>query len=122
LIHKLLAISFLLLLFGCATVPPEQNPPKEEPKFVVRTDQDSIEVGKLLFDSRCRKCHDPYKDVGFPVGLHGILKKKSLPVSGKPATPENIAKQIRHPFYEMPEFTDLSDDDILDLIAYLNTL
>ena len=45
---------------GCATLFGKKDPPKEEPKFIVRTDAASIEVGKLRFEVTCKRCHDPY--------------------------------------------------------------
>ncbi|MEW6109544.1 MAG: cytochrome c [Nitrospirota bacterium] len=39
-----------------------------------------------------------------------------------PATAENIANQIRNPYKDMPSFSYLSDEDIQNLIAFLNTL
>lgn len=96
---------------------------KEEIKVLVRIDPSSIGKGKNLFDSKCSFCHDPYS-TGTIVGpgLKGILKNKTLPVSKKPATPENIANQIKNPYKDMPPFTYFSDEDVHNIIAYLNTL
>jgi cytochrome c2 len=56
-------------------------------------------------------------------GLKGILTREKLPVSGKPATPENVIHQLKEPFKDMPSFrSSLSEQDINDLIAYLKTL
>jgi cytochrome c1 len=43
-------------------------------------------------------------------------------VSHYPATPENIVSQLMKPFGQMPSFDYLSDEEIEDLLAFLNTL
>lgn len=96
---------------------------KEMLKLIVRTDTESIEKGRELYDSKCYFCHDAFSTKwGVGPGLKGILKNRALPVSKKPATPESVARQIRNPYKDMPSFSYLSDEDILNLIAYLNTL
>ena len=95
----------------------------EEKKFFVKTDQVSINKGKELYESKCFFCHDAFSTKwGVGPGHKGILKNPYLHVSKKPATPENIANQIIHPYKDMPSFSYLSDEDILNLIDYLNTL
>lgn len=92
-------------------------------KIEVKTDPESIEKGRELYDSKCYFCHDAYSaDRGGGPGHKGILKNPLLPVSKKPATPENAADQIRNPYRDMPSFSYLPEEDILNLIAYLNTL
>jgi cytochrome c2 len=95
----------------------------EEPKLELRTDVKSIERGKDLYESKCFLCHDPYsnKTITGP-GHKGILKNPLLPVSGKPATPENIARQLWKPYSQMPSFDYISADERSDIIAFLNTL
>lgn len=92
-------------------------------KFVVRTDSESIGRGKNLFDAKCSFCHDAYstKTTVGP-GLKGVLKNPELPVSGHPAKPENVIKQLRQPFNRMPSFEYLSEEEVADIIAFLNTL
>jgi cytochrome c1 len=92
-------------------------------RFVVRTDAGSIEKGKELYESKCSFCHDAYSNervVG--PGHKRILKNPLLPVSKKPATPDNVANQIRNPYKNMPSFSYLSEDDVQNVIAFLNTL
>jgi cytochrome c2 len=91
-------------------------------RFAVRTDAESIAKGKELYESKCSFCHDPYSNntvVG--PGHKAILKNPLLPVSKRPATPDNIVNQLRHPYKDMPSFS-LSDDEIQNIIAFLNTL
>jgi hypothetical protein len=55
-------------------------------------------------------------------GHKDILKNPLLPVSKKPATPENAADQIRNPYKDMPSFSYLLDEDVENIVAFLNTL
>jgi hypothetical protein len=74
-------------------------------------------------DTKCSFCHDAYSTntiVG--PGLKGVLKNPSLPVGGRPATPENIRKQLRQPFNRMPSFEYLSEKEVGDILAFLNTI
>jgi hypothetical protein len=95
---------------------------------LVRTDLQSIKEGAKLFEQLCSKCHN----VDFSVpesefvmrgpGLKGVLKQKVLPFSKKPATAENIIMQLNKSFDKMPSFHFLSNDEQLNIIAYLNAL
>ena len=100
----------------------EKEVPKEA-MIIVRTDVQSIEKGKELYESKCSFCHDPHGTETIVGPSHkGILKNKLLPISKKIATPENIVNQIRNPYRDMPSFSYLSDNDVLNIIAFLNTL
>ncbi len=91
--------------------------------ILVRTDQEAIQKGKELYFSKCHFCHDPYSTQwGVGPGHKGIMKNPTLPVSKKPATPENIAEQIRNPYKDMPSFSYLSDKEIEELVAFMKTL
>jgi mono/diheme cytochrome c family protein len=89
----------------------------------VKTDPASISRGKKLFEAKCSACHDPYRrETIVGPGLRGLLKRSFLPASGRPATPENVRRQLREPFEKMPSFAYLSDEEVADLLAFLNTL
>lgn len=93
------------------------------PQFSVKTDPADIERGTKLFRADCAGCHtaDSTDTVVGP-GLKGILKRKTLPVSGREAVPANVYRQLRSPYAEMPNFSKmLTDDQVFDIIAYLNT-
>jgi mono/diheme cytochrome c family protein len=97
---------------------------EEEP----RTDRESILRREILFRKNCSLCHDPAshdpasrKTVVGP-GLSGVLKNPDLPVSERKATAENVRRQFKSPFRNMPSFAHLSDNQVKDIIAYLNTL
>lgn len=96
---------------------------QETVNITLKTDPESIRRGKELYESKCYFCHDAYsnkREVG--PGHKGILKNPLLPVSKKPATPENVADQIRRPYKDMPSFSYLLDEDVESIVAFLNTL
>lgn len=74
-------------------------------------------------ENKCSFCHDPYgTNTIVGQGHKGILKNQALPSIKKPATPENIANQLKSPYKDMPSFSYLSEDDVRNIIAFLNTL
>jgi len=89
----------------------------------VRTDPASIRRGETIFNESCYFCHntDSTKMSAGP-GLKGLLRNPTLPVSKKSSTPENIAAQLKNPYKDMPSFENLEEEDIVHLIAFLNTL
>jgi hypothetical protein len=89
----------------------------------VRTDRESVESGKKIFDESCAFCHDPYSTkMSTGPGLKGLLRNPTLPVSENPSTPVTIAAQLKKPYKDMPSFENLEEEDIVHLIAFLNTL
>jgi len=95
----------------------------ETMKPSVRTSPEAVISGKNIFEDKCRTCHtaeDTETLIG--PGLKGILKRPELPVSRLPVTPENIKKQLRRPLGRMPSFDYLSEEEMDNIIAYLNTL
>ncbi len=95
----------------------------EGKEIKIKTDQDSISRGKKLFDAQCAFCHDAHSNTTIVgPGLKGVLKNKKLPISKRPATPENIRSQLREPFNKMPPFRNLAEEEVGDIIAFLNTL
>jgi hypothetical protein len=112
--------------FGIDKIPERTVEVKKEAgeiKISIRTDSGSISKGRELYESKCYFCHDAYstnKIVG--PGHKGILKNSVLPVSKRPSTPENVANQIRNPYRDMPSFSYLSNDEVQNIIAFLNTL
>ena len=127
-IAALFVILFVGLISACAREAQRQQdmtkPVDKTPNTIVlRTGAERIQAGKILFMQKCEYCHDPFSamKLGGP-GLKGILKNALLPVSKKLATPENIAVQVRHPLTNMPSFVYLDEDDVENIIAYLNTL
>jgi len=88
--------------------------------------------GQQLFTQKCTACHalGPFSQRVVGPGLRGVLHDPSHPklVDGQPATPDNAARIIKNGFDgdmgHMPNASQnaLSDKDIADLVAYLNTL
>jgi len=97
---------------------PTVSPPAAGPAL-----QGDAEKGAQIFQSHCASCHfADKKDTKSGPGLKEILKRERLPVSGRPATPENILRQLDAPYLAMPSFPTLIGQDAADLLAYLKTL
>lgn len=92
----------------------------------------SVAAGKALFSQKCSACHAlaPFDQRIVGPGLLGVLHDPSHPnlVDGDPATPANVAKILENGFTgsygHMPTQSEngLSNQDIANLVAYLNTL
>lgn len=87
------------------------------------THPSGIRKGKELFESMCLSCHDINSDsaTGSP-GFRGIMKRKTLPSSGRPVTAENISIQLKTPYRSMPAYPNLTGEETKDLIAYMKEL
>lgn len=83
----------------------------------------SIANGKIIFESKCKFCHmaNSTETLVGP-GLKGVLRNATLPVSGKASTAENIIGQLKKPYDKMPSFSYLSEDELTDLVSFLETL
>jgi hypothetical protein len=101
----------------------EEDNNKKNQGIILKTDAGSIGRGNKLFASKCSFCHQPDStETNIGPGLKGVLKNPRLPISKSPAVPENIIKQLRQPFARMPSFAYLPDEEIDDILAFLNTL
>jgi mono/diheme cytochrome c family protein len=79
--------------------------------------------GKTIFESRCAECHFAEKEDRLTgPGLKGLFRKPTLPATGRPATVDNILRQLKTPYVAMPAFPTLAGQDLADLMAYLKTL
>jgi cytochrome c1 len=89
----------------------------------IRTDGQSIQRGQALYEEKCLSCHDPKsRKMLIGPGHKEILHTDKLPASGRPATVENVAAQLKDPYGSMPSFSSLSKEQVEDLIAYMQTL
>lgn len=89
-------------------------------------------AGQKVFSTKCSVCHalGPFDQKVVGPGLKGVLHDPAHPnlVNGDKATPENVAKILQNGYKGaigiMPNQTanGLSDKDIANLVAYLNTL
>lgn len=83
----------------------------------------NAENGSAFFAAQCSACHfADREEAKFGPGLINLLKKPTLPSSGRPATLENVKSQILKPYQSMPAFTNFSDEEMADLLAYLKML
>ncbi|MEO9170704.1 MAG: cytochrome c oxidase subunit II [Candidatus Baltobacteraceae bacterium] len=89
-------------------------------------------LGQTTFAAKCSACHavGPFSQRIVGPGLKGVLHDASHPnlVDGDKATPENVAKILQQGYKGdmgvMPNATanQLSDKDIANLVAFLNSL
>lgn len=99
-------------LAGCRSLPPS----KPEAMWTIQEAR-----GAQVFHQACAKCHYPTTTRGLKgPGLQAITKIKAMP-SGAPPTDERLTYTIVHGRGMMPG-TQLTDDQLSDLLAYLHTL
>ena len=97
---------------GCRSLPPS----KPEALWTMEEAR-----GAQVFHQKCAKCHHPTttRPLNGP-GLQAITKVKAMP-SGAPPTDERLTFVIQHGRNMMPA-TQLTDDQLSDLLAYLHSL
>ncbi|MBI2370604.1 MAG: c-type cytochrome [Deltaproteobacteria bacterium] len=82
-----------------------------------------VERGRRTFEARCALCHNPdSKEEKIGPGLQGVFKERQLPASGRPVSPEAITRQIQQGGDRMPPLSDITEQTLQDLLAYLRTL
>jgi len=100
-------------------------PPLSGCSYVQSRRAKAIARGNHLFEMHCSGCHGRTRlDLGkVPPDLHGVFDRRLLP-SGRPATDDVVRSTILAGRSSiMPSFeSNLSDDDIQDIILYLHTL
>ncbi|MGD0097137.1 MAG: cytochrome c [Terracidiphilus sp.] len=109
-----LALAMLIgaALSGCRSLPPS----KPEALWTIEEAR-----GAQVYHQACAKCHYPTTTKGMKgPGLQAITKVKAMP-SGAPPTDERLAYTIIHGRGMMPA-TQLTEDQLSDLLAYLHTL
>ena len=81
-----------------------------------------VDKGKEVFQ-QCTPCHNSDStDKKMGPGLKGLFTKDKLS-NGKPVTEQNVRAQIDEGGNGMPAYKEmLSEDEKVDLIAYLKTL
>jgi len=99
-------------LAGCRSLP-ESKPASEWTPQEAR--------GAEVFQAKCARCHNPTttRPLNGP-GLQAMTKVKAMP-SGAPPTDERLTYVILHGRGMMPG-TQVADDQLQDLLAYLHTL
>ena len=77
--------------------------------------------GARVFQASCARCHNATTTQGKQgPGLQAITKIKAMP-SGAPPTDERLAETVLHGRGMMPA-TQLTDDQLQDLLAYIHSL
>lgn len=102
----------LMAVTGCKKLPPSK-PASEWTAQEAR--------GAEVYKSYCARCHYPNNtyDLHGP-GLQALYKQKYMP-SGAPANDERISNLILQGRGMMPA-TQIKDEQLADLLAYLKTL
>jgi len=101
-----------LAVAGCRSLPPS----KPESQWTAEEAR-----GAAIYRVKCAKCHYPTttRPLNGP-GLQALTKVKAMP-SGAPPTDERLTYVTLHGRSMMPG-TQLTDDQLSDLLAYLHTL
>ncbi|MBW2066139.1 MAG: cytochrome c [Deltaproteobacteria bacterium] len=95
------------------------------PPPVARQDAggEMVERGAAIFRRHCADCHFTDKrDTKIGPGLYGVFKGERLPSSGRPATAENVRRQIMDPVNVMPPFKNFTQEEMRALTAFIKTL
>jgi mono/diheme cytochrome c family protein len=106
------AAGLALGLTGCRSLPPSM------PESQWNAQQAR---GARVYQMKCARCH--YPTTTHPLngpGLQALTKIKAMP-SGAPPTDERLTQVILNGRQMMPA-TQLTDDQLQDLLAYLHTL
>ncbi len=90
-----------------------------------QAESETSPAGRDLFVRHgCPRCHrvDSKRPKMGP-GLAGLFDGERLPASGRRMTEDNVRRQLRTPYDEMPSFEDeLSHEQRTKIIEYLKTL
>ena len=89
------------------------------------TTQASVKKGAALFkENGCTQCHHTdSSETKVGPGLQSLFEREKLPASGRPVNAENVRKQLRDPYANMPSYADrLSKKEEDRIIAFLQTL
>ena len=98
---------------GCHSTPP----PKPLDQL---TEQEAR--GHSVYQAHCAVCHyDRTSDAQHGPPLRGVFKKPYLP-SGAPANDDRVSATVRQGRSLMPAQSDISHQDLDDLLASLHTL
>jgi len=97
--------------------------PEQETRAHAATSQSLAQQGADLFAKRCAFCHlTSSRKTKIGPGLQDLFKWKSLPVSSRSVTEENLRRQLTAPVKNMPSFPNLSEQEVQSLIAYMKIL
>jgi len=110
--------AFVLVLAGTLAVAGCRSLPPSKPEALWTPEESR---GAQVYQQKCARCHHPTttRPLHGP-GLQALTKVKAMP-SGTPPTDEHLTQVILHGRQMMPA-TQLTDDQLSDLLAYLHTL
>ena len=115
---SLSVLSLVIGLAGMLAVAGCRSLPASKPEALWTMEE---ACGAQVFHQKCAKCHHP--TTTHPLngpGLQAITKVKAMP-SGAPPTDERLTQVILHGRNMMPS-TQLTDDQLSNLLAYLHSL
>lgn len=108
----------IALLAGAAGLAGCRSLPASKPEALFTPEESR---GAIVYRQKCARCHRPNdtRPLNGP-GLQALTKVSSMP-SGAPPTDERLISVTVHGRNNMPA-TQLTDDQMSDLLAYLHTL
>jgi len=96
---------------------------ERETRTPAATRQSLNQQGADLFAKRCAFCHlTSSRKTKIGPGLQGLFQRKTLPVSNRSVTEENLRRQLTTPVKNMPSFPNFTEQEVQSLIAYLKHL
>jgi mono/diheme cytochrome c family protein len=106
------AVGLAVGLAGCRSLPPSKPSSEWTPQEA---------RGAAVYQVKCARCHNPTttRPLNGP-GLQAITKVKAMP-SGAPPTDERMTTVILRGRGMMPS-TQITDEQLQDLLAYIRTL
>jgi mono/diheme cytochrome c family protein len=106
------AVGLAVGLAGCRSLPPSKPSSEWTPQEA---------RGAAVYQVKCARCHNPTttRPLNGP-GLQAITKVKAMP-SGAPPTDERMTTVILRGRGMMPS-TQITDEQLEDLLAYVHTL
>jgi mono/diheme cytochrome c family protein len=111
-VFMICAVGLAVGLAGCRSLPPSKPSSEWTPEEA---------RGAAVYQAKCARCH--YPTTTHPLngpGLQAITKVKAMP-SGAPPTDERMTTVILRGRGMMPA-TQVADEQLEDLLAYLHTL
>src|ERR1700755_2634962 len=120
---KLIHLIFIFILSGIVSCGPGKSP------NLIATDSLSISQGQILFQTNCSGCHN-FRHDGIGPNLSGITENNTInwlkdfihdPKTVIDSGTERTKKLLVDYHTVMPSFTQLKDEELDHLIAFLHT-
>ena len=109
-----ISLGLVLGATGCKSLPPGKPLSSLTPEEA---------CGRAVFVSSCARCHNAYETQALHgPSLYGVFRKPYLP-SGAPAHDDRVTEVVLHGRNLMPPAgSDLTEQQLQDLLRYLHTL